>query len=295
MAHQISGNGVWPVMLTPFTESKEVDWDGLAALTEWYLASGVQGLFAVCLSSEMYDLEDDERLKVAEHVVDVVNGRVPIFASGTFGGPGVRHSEFARKVADTGVDGVVVIAAQMADEGDGDDVWKDNVSRLLEETDVDLGIYECPRPYHRLLEPETLAWCASTNRFKFIKETSRSMSTIVQKIDAVKGTPLRFYNANTATLLDSLKAGGDGFCGISANVYPDLHVWLCENFESRPDDARALQCFLTVAEKAVGFNYPGSSKLYLMSSRSTYSICLQSTRFRVSRDGPDDRRCQGHR
>ena len=50
-----------------------MDWDGLTALTEWYLASGVQGLFAVCLSSEMYDLLDDERLRVAKHVAGVVD------------------------------------------------------------------------------------------------------------------------------------------------------------------------------------------------------------------------------
>lgn len=263
MSDQSRTNGVWPVMLTPFTESKEVDWDGLTALTEWYLASGVQGLFAVCLSSEMYDLLDDERLRVAKHVASVVDGRAPVFASGTFGASSVPHSTFVRRMADTGVDGVVVIASQMADEGEGEDVWKESVSRLLDETDADLGIYECPRPYHRLVASETLKWCASTGRFTFIKDTSCSLATIAQKIDAVKGTPLRFYNANTATLLDSLIAGGDGFCGVSANVYPDLHVWLCESFSDRPDDARALQRFLSVAEKVVGFNYPGSSKLYL--------------------------------
>ncbi len=263
MSDQRSRNGVWPVMLTPFTESKAVDWDGLTELTEWYLASGVQGLFAVCLSSEMYTMDEDERLNVARHIADVVQNRVPIFASGTFGGPTADHSAFVERMAETGVNGVVVIASQMAQEGEGDDVWKENVSRLLEGTNADLGIYECPQPYHRLLEPSTLGWCASSGRFKFIKETSRSVPTIQEKIEAVKGTPLRFYNANTATLLDSLLAGGDGFCGVSANVYPDLHVWLCQSFADRPEDARALQRFLTVAEKAVAHNYPAASKLYL--------------------------------
>lgn len=263
MTPQNPTRGVWPVMLTPFTDSKEVDWQGLDTLTEWYLASGVQGLFAVCLSSEMYDLSEDERLAVARHVVARVGGRIPVYASGTFGGPAADHAEFANRLVDTGVDGVVVIAAQMAEEGESEDVWKDNVSRLLEGTDADLGIYECPRPYHRLLQPGTLEWCASTGRFKFIKETSRSLPTIAAKIEAVKGSALRFYNANTATLLPSLEAGGDGFCGISANVYPDLHVWMCEHFSGKAEDARALQRFLTVAEKAVGHNYPASSKLYL--------------------------------
>ena len=45
--------GVWPVMLTPFTQDGAIDWDGVDAITNWYIDSGVAGLFAVCLSSEM--------------------------------------------------------------------------------------------------------------------------------------------------------------------------------------------------------------------------------------------------
>ena len=33
-------------------------------MVEWYIACGCTGLFAVCLSSEMYNLTDDERLAV---------------------------------------------------------------------------------------------------------------------------------------------------------------------------------------------------------------------------------------
>eukprot|EP01049_Picozoa_sp_SAG25_P025075 SAG25_NODE_11694_length_298_cov_0.773869_1_plen_45_part_10 len=35
---------------------------------EWYIASGVAGLFAVCQSSEMYALSEDERLELAGYV-----------------------------------------------------------------------------------------------------------------------------------------------------------------------------------------------------------------------------------
>jgi 4-hydroxy-tetrahydrodipicolinate synthase len=77
--------GVWPVMLTPFRGDGSVDWRGLDALTEWYLTSGVAGLFAVCLSSEMYELTHAERVQVAAHVVKRSAGRVPVVAAGAFG------------------------------------------------------------------------------------------------------------------------------------------------------------------------------------------------------------------
>ena len=50
--------GVWPPMLTPFREDRSIDWAGVDRLTDWYVAAGVAGLFAVAQSSEMFALDD---------------------------------------------------------------------------------------------------------------------------------------------------------------------------------------------------------------------------------------------
>ena len=49
-------DGVWPVMLTPFTGENEVDYESLGRLVDWYIEAGVAGLFADCQSSEMFYL-----------------------------------------------------------------------------------------------------------------------------------------------------------------------------------------------------------------------------------------------
>ncbi|MEG1113335.1 MAG: dihydrodipicolinate synthase family protein, partial [Hafnia sp.] len=46
-------NGIVPVMLTPFTADEQIDYPALERLIDWYLAKGVDALFAVCQSSEM--------------------------------------------------------------------------------------------------------------------------------------------------------------------------------------------------------------------------------------------------
>lgn len=73
--------GVWPVMLTPFTEKNTVDEDALKELVEWYIANGVNGLFAACQSSEIFYLTLEERLKIVEITVQAAKGRVPVIAS----------------------------------------------------------------------------------------------------------------------------------------------------------------------------------------------------------------------
>ncbi|MCD6083137.1 dihydrodipicolinate synthase family protein, partial [Candidatus Aerophobetes bacterium] len=153
--------GVWPVMLTPFKENGEVDWSGVDALTDWYIEAGVAGLFAVCLSSEMYELTEEEKISLVRRVVKRSAGKVPVVASGTFGGSIKRQAQFIKKLWEQGAKAAVVIVCQLARRDEEDDIWLQNVSRLLELTDeVPLGFYECPLPYHRLLTPEILRWAA---------------------------------------------------------------------------------------------------------------------------------------
>ena len=77
--------GVWPVMLTPFTEENQVDYPALKELVEWYIKNGVDGLFAVCQSSEMFKLTLKERVTAAAKVKEYAAGRVPVIASGGAG------------------------------------------------------------------------------------------------------------------------------------------------------------------------------------------------------------------
>ena len=54
-------------------------WRSLLLDTEWYIASGCSGLFAVCQSSEMYFLTEEERLELAEFVATEVAVRLTAF------------------------------------------------------------------------------------------------------------------------------------------------------------------------------------------------------------------------
>lgn len=53
-----------PVMLTSFKDSGKIDFNELTELTEFYLKSGASGLFSNCLSSEMFELTEQERLQI---------------------------------------------------------------------------------------------------------------------------------------------------------------------------------------------------------------------------------------
>lgn len=241
-------DGIWPTMITPFTADNEIDFSALEAMVEWYIANGVHGLFAVCQSSEMFHLTLDERVRLAKFVKDQAKGRVPVIASGHVSDlPKQQFAEIAA-IADTGIDAFVLVTNRLAIADESDDVWIKRAETVLRHfPDVPFGFYECPYPYKRLLTPKTLKWCADTGQFLFLKDTSCDLEQIKDKLAAVAGSHLKIFNANSATLLDSLHEGVSGFSGVMANFHPALYVWLVENWRKHPETAAWVQSLLGVA------------------------------------------------
>jgi len=257
-------DGAWVTMVTPFKEDGAVAYNALGSLIDWYIKNKVDGLFAVCQSSEMFYLSQEERAEIARFVMDKAAKRVPVIISGHVSdGIDAQISEL-RDMCKIGAAAVVLVSNRLANEDEDDLVWMKNAQIILDTfPDHIFGIYECPYPYKRLMSPELLKWCAETKRFAFLKDTCCDMKQLQAKLDAVQGTSLKIFNANTATFLESLRAGASGFCGVMANFHPELYVWLIKNGLSRRQKAEAAQSFATTAALIELQNYPANAKYHL--------------------------------
>src|SRR5678816_3119543 len=162
-----------PVMITPFNLKAKVDLDVVSVLIDFYLAAGVKGFFANCLSSEMYSISEDERLEITSHIVDYVNGRVPVVATGSFGLTIPDKAEFTKRIYDTGINAVILITGHFAHVEESEDVLLRKFDTMLKLTgDIPLGMYECPAPYKRILSAGVFKTLLDTQRFVYHKDTS---------------------------------------------------------------------------------------------------------------------------
>lgn len=256
-------SGVWPVMLTPYTEKDAIDEDALTALTEWYIGSGVKGLFAACQSSEIFYLDRKERLKIVEITMKAAKGRVPVIASANTSEDIGAQAEELNAVWELGADAVILLSNRLAGPEDSEEVWIENFHKLLNRLnpDICLGIYECPYPYKRVLRSREIQAMIDTGRFHFLKDTCCDIATIDRKLEQIKGSSMQLYNANTATLLQSLRDGADGYCGVMANFHPELYVWLCEHY--REDKAEKVGIVLTMNALIERQLYPVNAKWHL--------------------------------
>lgn len=258
--------GFIPVMLTPFLESGEVDYEGLKTLTEFYLQAGSAGLFANCLSSEMYELTEQERIDVTKTVVEQVAGRVPVVATGTFGGPIAEQAEFVKRIYKTGIDAVIVISGLMAAENESDEVFLKNAKELISLTgDIPLGFYECPVPYKRLINSEVLKELVETGRVVYHKDTCLDLEEVKRRIIAARGYQFGLYDAYMVNAVASLRAGAAGLSCIQGNIYPELIVWICDNFNNaeKADEVKKVQEFFVNSMDVVHAAYPIIAKYSL--------------------------------
>jgi len=257
-------DGVYPTMITPY-KNGEIDYDTVRKLVDFYIEKGCTGIFAVCQSSEMQFLSLKEKVKLAETVVEQAAGRITVVASGHNADSLEQQIEEADCISATGIDGFVLVSNRFDLHNDGDDVWLANAQKFIDKikTDIPLGIYECPRPYKRLLTERILDWVIGTGRFSFIKDTCCDPKLLTKRINQLKGSGCKLYNANAQTLLHSLRAGGNGYSGVMANYHPDLLAWLYDHFEEQPEKAEYLSDVLSMAAFTEGPAYPCSAKYYL--------------------------------
>ncbi len=259
-------SGVWPVMLTPFTETGAIDRRGCEALIDWYLANRVTGIFAVCLSSEMFDLSAEERIELATLTVKRVAGAVPVVACAGFGDSREERLRSIREMASTGVEAVVLPLSVLFPEDFPEERIAGEIREILDALpDTRFGLYECPVPYKRLLSTALLGELAHKcgERLCFLKDTCCDREILRARSLAVAGTALKIYNANLTTLTESLRDGCAGFSGIAANFFPDALAELIVAVTADPAKADEMQTVFNTLERNVEFHYPRGAKEFL--------------------------------
>lgn len=281
--------GAYVTMITPYNQNGSVDFGAIEALVEWYWNRGCDGIFAVCQSSEIFYLSRADRVKIAQTVrrkadklASTDNSREPmaVVVSGHISYD--MNEQFAElcALAETDPDALILISNRMDIPNTCDDAWISDTDRLITmlPTKIPLGVYECPTPYKRLMSDKMLSWCAHTGRFYLMKDTCCDAALIARRVKLIDGTPMKLLNANGQTLLETLRSGAWGYCGIMCNFHPELFAWLCLNFKSQPETADLVQSFIGIAAFTESLAYPVTAKYHLSEFESIPMTLISRSR-----------------
>ena len=254
-------------MITPYKKDGGIDFDTAEKYVDWYYKNGLDGVFAVCQSSEIFYLSLDERVKLNHRVytrAKELNKDFVVVSSGHVSNTFKDQIKELNAIYESGTDALILITNRLDINNEGDDVFIANAEKLMAElpADAKLGLYECPYPYKRLVTPKILDWCLSTGRFYYMKDTCCDAEMIAQRAKQLKGSPFKLLNANCQTLLETMRNGADGYCGIMCNFHPKLYSWLRDNYNSKKADF--VQSVIgTFGFTEVGLPYPLTAKYHM--------------------------------
>ncbi len=260
-------------MITPYTKDGRVDFDLAEKYVDWYFENGLDGIFAVCQSSEIFYLSLEEKIELNRRVYQRAkdlgkkhNRRFVVVSSGHTSDAFEDQIAELNAVYNSGTDALILITNRLDPKNEGDDVFIQNAEKLIAALppDAKLGLYECPHPYKRLVTPKILDWCLKTDRFYYMKDTCCDAQIMKERCQQLKGSHFKLLNANCQTLLESMQNGADGYCGIMCNFHPKLYAWLGENFRTQPQKAELIQSVIgTFGFTEVGLPYPLTAKYHM--------------------------------
>ena len=229
--------GVYSVLPTPFTASGDLDEISLRKVVDLFVNAGVNGLTALGVTGEVARLDENERRRVLEVVVEHVNGRVAVVAGTTAEGTRtcIGYSRHAKSAGAT----AVMVSPPRMPKLNSDAVVR-HYTALAEAVDIEIVVQDYPPISGFAMEPALLARIASEiPRARTIKLEDPPTPFKTSRILAASGdTEVRIFGGlGGVFLLEELLAGATG--AMTGFAFPEILVRIVSLFRSGSIDEAA--------------------------------------------------------
>jgi 4-hydroxy-tetrahydrodipicolinate synthase len=228
MDGELKLRGIITALVTPFSNSGDVDEGALADIVQFQVRSGVNGLFPLGTTGMGPAMEPDERKRVAEIVTDSVDGRIPVIVQVGDSNPKV-SLELARHAENVGADAVASLNPFYYHPGP--ETVVEHYRRLAEATKLPLLVYNIPRNTGNNIDTQLLRQLSQIPHLIGIKDSSRDFS---QLLDYLASVPKGFtvINGTDSYLFSAYCAGVSAGVSATANAVPELFVRMYEAYLS---------------------------------------------------------------
>lgn len=205
--------GVYTALVTPFTQSGEVDFLKLEELVEFNIAGGVDGIVPVGTTGESPTLRPEEHLKVVGTVVAKAAGRCKVMA-GTGANSTAEAVELTEVAKAFGIDGTLQVTPYYN---------KPNASGLVQHfaAVADIGVpvvlYNVPGRSACEIPLEVVAELAQHPNVVSIKEAAGSVERVTQ---IKKLCDIEVLSGDDSLALPMIKEGACGVISVASNIIP---------------------------------------------------------------------------
>ena len=209
--------GLGVALITPFTESGEVDYNALGNLVEYQVNNGADFLCILATTSESPCLSKQEKLDIQHFIVNLVDGRLPIVI-GCGGNNTYAIAEELRNGDFNGIDGILSVCPyynKPTQEG-----LYQHFKTLACATELPVILYNVPgRTGINMTAETTLRLANDCENIVAIKEASGNLEQID---DILKNKPEGFavLSGDDSLTFPMLAGGAEGVISVIGNALP---------------------------------------------------------------------------
>ena len=223
--------GVYPHIITSFDSEGNLALEKQKKVVRFLLDKGVHGLFIIGSYGSFPLMTADERKKVAETILEEVNGEVPVIVQ--VGSPYTKTAlELAKHAEQAGATAIAsVIPFYYSSFAYSEDQILIFFKKLVDTVSIPVFLYNNPRTTGYNVSPNLLKKLAEVG-VRGIKDSSGNLIQMFEYISQVKPMfpDFVFFTGTAALLLPTLQLGGQGGVAGTANAFPEIVVDIYESY-----------------------------------------------------------------
>lgn len=211
-------------LVTPMTETGDIDWAALERLIDWHIANGTQALGLVGTTGEASTLSHPEHREVIRFGVSHAGGRIPIMA-GTGSNSTLEAVELTVSAAEAGADCALLVTPyynRPTQEG-----LYQHFKAVAGAINLPIVLYNVPSRTGCDLSAETTLRLSQIENIVGLKDATGDVARGAALIQAL---PEGFgvYSGDDGTTCDLLEVGAAGCISVTANVAPAQMADMCK-------------------------------------------------------------------
>lgn len=201
-------------MVTPFDKNKHIDFAKTTTLINYLIENGTDSIVVSGTTGESPTLSKEEKLALYEHVVTVVDKRVPVIAgTGTYDTYG--SVDLTVKATELGVDGIMAVVPYY-NKPNQEGLFQ-HFKAIAESTQLPVMLYNIPGRSAVNMEPETIIRLSKIENITAVKEASGNLNAMT-KIIAETDDDFFLYSGDDGFALPVLAIGGAGVVSVSSHI-----------------------------------------------------------------------------
>lgn len=214
-------NGIIAAMITPLTDTLQVNEKGLRRLVNYLIDGGVHGLFVVGTSGEFYGFSPEQRKEAFQICIDETRGRVPVYA-GVNGITTKEAVEYAQMAEEVKADAISVLTPMFVSVTQGE--LYNHYASIASSTNLPMLLYNNVGKTNVNIAVETATKLSEISNIVGIKDSSGDFTLTSEYIRNTRENEDQFsVLSGRDTLIHACLAyGGHGAITACANIAPRL-------------------------------------------------------------------------